>query len=851
MTLKKIFSFAIAALSLPLFTVAETIEVSGASYELTRLIDRDLGPGVHYTRVRLNDYPLNVNILTMDMNNPYNTIETTIPGDTQFGTELLVKAAERQSAPGHKALAGANANFFVTSGFPPYGPMLNGAHVVGCVRNGQIVDETNMYSDQWNGGYTETGIFFVDTDRNLHCEAWPWYGKVASEAAGNLNIYQVNKICRDGEVALYNGFYDRDMKFMPADLASDGRSFNIVSGVSTEVYMDLAPGQSWAVGKEVSFIVTDVLTATGPGTRGQHDAVLVGRGDKATKLAKMKKGETVTINLGWSSQRDGKGTVPVIDNLVGGNALIMKDGELTSQNYNPNNMGNYNPMTYSRCSYGSSADGRTLYICVIDKSTDPVYGASKGINTEGLCHIARHFGCANLVNMDAGGSAQMLVGDRIINRTTESTPRAVANGMIIYSTAPADDAVARLEFFDYELQSPIYGTFTPRIIAYNQYGDVINDDFREFTLSCDPSLGTCADAEFTASATPTTGELTASFGNVKVSKTMSVKDAEISIRIKNILIDNVRRYPMEVNARVGQNSYTYKPENLDWESGDADVATVENGVLSASKEGETTVKCTLGSFSDVANVKVEIAPAQRMTQSLDGWKAVGTTGVTSVSMDGAGVIAFKYGSPRTPYVKISKTARFYSLPDKLEMSFTPTVDVASLYIDLRSATQTRTNRVDIAPADGGVFAAGKTHTVEIPMAMAGDPADLASFPYTLYYIQFNIVVNSAYKGEQSITLNDLHSEYSSFMDGIDSITADPAEGIVVSPASPVAGETLTITARKPVESATLVDVSGRTIAKATCSGNTAMMNLPDAPAGVYLLNVETSYSMKTIKIVIK
>lgn len=108
----------------------------------------------------------------------------------------------------------------------------------------------------------------------------------------------------------------------------------------------------------------------------------------------------------------------------------MRDGELTEHNYNEE----YNSMIYSRTAYGCDADNRKLYIIVIDKSTDPVYGKSRGCTTAEMCQIARHFGCSNLANFDAGGSAEMMYDGKIINTTTEATPRDVANGLMIFST---------------------------------------------------------------------------------------------------------------------------------------------------------------------------------------------------------------------------------------------------------------------------------------------------------------------------------------------------------------------------------------------------------------------------------
>ena len=88
---------------------AETLTMtnrSGAAqeFEMQRLIERQIGPGTMYTRIRIPDFPLNVNVVTVDLTNPYNRIETTVAGEKAKGTELLVKAAQRQDYEGHRAL---------------------------------------------------------------------------------------------------------------------------------------------------------------------------------------------------------------------------------------------------------------------------------------------------------------------------------------------------------------------------------------------------------------------------------------------------------------------------------------------------------------------------------------------------------------------------------------------------------------------------------------------------------------------------------------------------------------------------------------------------------------------------
>ena len=65
-----------------------------------------------------------------------------------------------------------------------------------------------------------------------------------------------------------------------------------------------------------------------------------------------------------------------------------------------------------------------------------------------------------LCNVDAGGSAQLMVQGAVVNKTTEGTPRAVANGWMVYSTAPEEDAatITSIAFLDPAIRVPVYSS---------------------------------------------------------------------------------------------------------------------------------------------------------------------------------------------------------------------------------------------------------------------------------------------------------------------------------------------------------------------------------------------------------
>lgn len=836
----------IMAVALPMAAMAETVTLEGTDYEVTTISDREVGPGIRHTRFRLPAYPLNINVLRVDLTNPYNRIETTVANESAKGTESLVKAAQRQSYPGHRAVGGANANFWVVSS-QPEAAVYTGTSRNASIRNGAIVTESNQHRDQWCGGTMRTGVVSVSTDRVIsvdYCTSYIW---VTSPKFGTLNIHQSNKGVHDNELCMYNSFYGPERTFQPL-VINNGKYALAEEGDATEVILDFAEGQSWQSNTDITLIVKEVRLNKGKGTLGNHDLALVGRGDNATQLAKLAVGDAVTVQYGWiyNPGADNE-TKPQVEQAVGGNALVMRAGELTEHNYNEQ----YNSQVYSRTGYGCSQDGKMLYIIVIDKSTDPVHGQSSGCNTAKMCEFARYLGCWNMANFDAGGSAEMFVEDRIENTTTEGTPRAVSNGWLIYSIAPEDaedyNTVSRLEFDDYSLVSPIYATYTPRIIAYNRYGAILDHDFQDFTLSCPTSLGSCNGTTFTAAGEPSTGELTATCGNVSVSKTMTVMSAQMSLRIHNLLIDGTRQYPMEVSSKIGQTVYSYNPASFQWTIENPEIVAIENGVLRGLKEGTTGYSCRIGDFEDhgTATVQIANAPTMGVTDWSD-WTAKSSSGIKEVTLSNDGIISYNYNSPRDPSVGVTGDYALYSLPESIKLEFSSSIPVKSISVEVRLGENTKSDRLTIKPEDP--MASGTTHSLTLPIEEVANLTDLASFPITIRAINFKTDRADTYKGAQSLHIQGLYGTYA-HNSALNEATVT-AQSLRITP-NPVAAGTTFGVSYPGLRTVEVFSAAGTRLCCVHPAGaDAAQVVAPTAP-GVYIVRATTDAEVISASVIVR
>ena len=729
--------------------------IDGTTYSADTLVHRQVGPGMINTIVRIPGYPLNVYVMEVDLNNPNNRVETTIGYNTVGRTEALTNAYTRNRTATKRPVAACNANFWVVSGNgAPWSSFQLGTPLGGVVRNDTTLVNDNTTWDWWNGGPTRTAAATISHDKTLLLGRLQWEGTIASDKlAQPLPYHNVNRRAVAGEICLWNGAYTRTREFEDDWTGFDTRGNNHTDNY----YLTLADGEGWKNNAPMRFIVASIVSDADRQTLGSYDACLTVTGDaNKAAMAALAVGDEISVTSSWLSIDGGTpGERPDIENMVWGNAPIMHEGELLGRNYDET----YNSQVYSRTCYGSSADGKHLYWLVIDKSTSPLYGLSAGCPTAVACQILKQMcpDVTEMVNMDAGGSAEMMLFGKIINTTTEGTPRAVACGWMVEAVGEEDNEVASIAFDLHRLEAPVYSSATPRILGYNRIGELVDDDVQGFTLTCDEAIGTTSGSIFVAGGDPATGMLTATLDGMTATVPVRVMAAQPAIALRPILIDS-RDYPIEVTATVNQNTYFYNPAMLDWNVADFGVASITDGVLKGVKNGQTVINCSIGGFSDSDTVNVEISPDPYLYQSWDGWTFKGV-GAKNITIDEAtGDVSFTYSSNRAPYLQMSKDLLLYSLPDSVVLVFNSTMPIDYIQIDARNRYNTTSNYLRIDPPEGDMFQPGQDYRILLDLDALGGANNVGTFPVALKAIKFTLNKGGEV-GDHTLALKSFYCHY--------------------------------------------------------------------------------------------
>ena len=435
--MKKIF-LSVLACSMALLGNAESFTAGGETY--TYMVTKSSTPssGVKHTRMRFTaPSACNVSIVEVDLTNPDVKVEAFTGSDALLKTEKMTSFYTRKKNAGRNAVVTQNGHFWSMSSQTTTSAGVHATNTLlgGCMVNGSIKTETNYLHDQWNGGPTRTGILGITTDGKAVIGNYKTIVKAmcpakwgSDENSNVLQIAEVNKYCIASDyMSLFTPEYPKDRAFKVINTTS-GQPGTEVTGTATEIYLKMDAGQTLAHNSWVKATVGAIKTNTSGGKRGDYDFVIVAApGVSQNVLASLAVGDKMQFKYYWEPTSGG--TVPAFTNVVAGNAIVMQNGSITTRATDES----YNSSAYARSLYGINSAGTKLIMCVVDKGQNEAEGVSYGATCTRASYIMKQFGAQTVLQVDGGGSAQMVINGALAGRPADGSERAVASGIAVYS----------------------------------------------------------------------------------------------------------------------------------------------------------------------------------------------------------------------------------------------------------------------------------------------------------------------------------------------------------------------------------------------------------------------------------
>ena len=686
------------------------MDIYGTSYQVDTIEYKQVGPGTMYCYAELPAISQAIHVLTIDLDNEYTEIETFLGKDCIAGTELVTSACNRHTQPGHDAYCGVNGDFFNVSANYEY-PL--GMPRGGSIQNGEV--QVAPSNESWFWAFAT-----IDVNKKPVLDYMIFNARVIIAEDNTYHFNRVNQAWETCDLTLYNRFAG------PVTRPYENHAgFDTME--RTEVVVELMPGEKWGLNKRTKVKVRRIVKNIDGGEPiAADETVLSGVREASTFLDQLSVGQELEVEMAIFRP---DASQPLVEQLIGGNAMILQNGELTERNTGDT----YNSSPYPRTAIGASEDGRWLYLFVCDGKGA---GGSPGLTTTQVCGILKNIGAYNIVGMDGGGSAEMVVNHAIVNKPSDGNERSVGNGWMLVSTAPVDSSIAYLRFHNHKLEVPTFASYQPRIMAYNQYGALLDDDVQDFTISCDENIGVCNGKVFTASSSVASGNLTVMVGDITHTAPLKVIAAEVAVRLDSVIVDQDIDYAIEVLS----GDMLVNPAALAWTIDDPTVVAIdENGVMNGLQNGRTIVRCELGGKEDSLLVISEINEP-KMPIAMDEFKIKAastkwnTTLIPASETDNA-KLTFSYSVQRNPYIQLTTDMRLYSLPKAISLTFnTNTAKFSSVMFAVKANNKPTTTYIEKDNIQSGV-----DQTIELEFAdVLNTATDISTYPLVLDYIKFNI-----------------------------------------------------------------------------------------------------------------
>ena len=454
----------------------------------------NIGPGVIQYHHVIDSGPWNINVIKIDLQNPWLKFQSVKAGDRLTAFEKTSSMAARNNYEAHRVVAAINGDFYNTS---------TGEQIGTQVASGELL--------KVNNGWLNVAF---DIDKNPLIGMQNFSGYLITDDSAR-NISGVNKIRNAEELIFYNSFKG---------------STTSTNQFGTEVR--IIPIDDWLVNDTIRCIVDTVVSGVGNMSIGVNKAVLSGHGISAAFLINnLFKDDTIKIVLNLSS------ALPKIEQLIGGNTWLVQNG-----NVNPDN-GDRHPRT----AVGFNQDSTQFFMFVVD-GRQP--GLSIGMSYKELGDYMKTWGVHQGLNLDGGGSSTMVVRGLIVNSPSDiGGERSVSNSLLLVSLAPTGP-LAHIRIKPKEIFAIGGSSVNLTASGYDQYYNPVNITAGSLVWSCDPAIGSITqNGVFTAAFDTVSGYIYAEVNEIKDSALVHLtKISQIELQPNPVILQPGQSQQMTATA---------------------------------------------------------------------------------------------------------------------------------------------------------------------------------------------------------------------------------------------------------------------------------------------------------------
>lgn len=223
------------------------------------------------------------------------------------------------------------------------------------------------------------------------------------------NNYYMSKIAFDGNIQASNG------EKIKIDNINQPRMLASYTLIYSDKWGKTAP-ISPKYGMQIK-IENNVVTekSTSPLSISNGGYVIVG---PAKELNRFKINERINLSLNLNPEWQD------VHHVISGGPYLVKDGQpyVDYKEQNLTSISGLNPRTAI-----GYTDTNVLIIVTVDGRQEN----SSGVSLWELAKIMKKLGCINAMNLDGGGSSQMVLNGKFVNRPTEGGARSVSNAIIL------------------------------------------------------------------------------------------------------------------------------------------------------------------------------------------------------------------------------------------------------------------------------------------------------------------------------------------------------------------------------------------------------------------------------------